>query len=538
MKSIILNISFGFLISILGLNNIFAQQNIGISETQITPDITSILEVYSTSKGILIPRLTTAQRNAIVSPANGLLVFDTEEDCFMFYSSFSSAWQSLCNSAPTANSYLISSNTLSSGTLCPNGGIQFSFGFDLNNNNSLDVSEIDPAMNAFVCNGLQGSIGLTGATGLQGDQGIQGLTGATGIDGATGPQGIQGLTGATGPQGDQGIQGLTGATGPQGDQGDQGLTGATGPQGDQGIQGLTGATGPQGIQGLTGATGPQGDQGIQGLTGAIGPIGLTGATGPQGIQGLTGATGLQGDQGIQGLTGATGQQGDQGIQGLTGATGLQGDQGIQGLTGATGPQGDQGIQGLTGATGLQGDQGIQGLPGTNGTNGAVGATGPIGPTGLTGPAGATGPQGPAGPNNVKKYSVVGTTNATIPANAAAGPFTSMPEMTITFTPINSSVFMFFTAAGTYTAAPFNNHTVWFEVRVNGVSIREWDTQCGTGWNLWDIGVSAPLNVNVGVSNTIEIRWAAQRAGATNTTINNLAASESYFNRSLMILDAP
>ncbi len=59
MKSIILNISFGFLISILGLNNIFAQQNVGISETPITPDITSILEVYSTSKGILIPRLTS-----------------------------------------------------------------------------------------------------------------------------------------------------------------------------------------------------------------------------------------------------------------------------------------------------------------------------------------------------------------------------------------------------------------------------------------------------------------------------------------------
>ena len=110
MKSIILNISFGFLISILGLNNIFAQQNVGISETPIIPDVTSILEIYSTSKGILIPRLTSIQRNSIVSPANGLLVFDTEEDCFMFYSSFSSAWQSLCNSAPTANSYLISSS--------------------------------------------------------------------------------------------------------------------------------------------------------------------------------------------------------------------------------------------------------------------------------------------------------------------------------------------------------------------------------------------------------------------------------------------
>ena len=160
MKAIILSFSIALLLSILGLNNTFAQQKAGISEISITPDVTSILEIYSTSKGILMPRLTTAQRNAIITPTIGLLVLDTEEACFMFYSSFSSAWQSLCNSAPVADSYLISSSALSSSALCPNGGLQFSFGFDLNNNNSLDISEIDPAMNAFVCNGLQGPIGV------------------------------------------------------------------------------------------------------------------------------------------------------------------------------------------------------------------------------------------------------------------------------------------------------------------------------------------------------------------------------------------
>ena len=85
MKSFILIISFGFLVSILGLNNIFAQQNVGISETPIIPDVTSILEVYSTSKGILIPRLTTAQRNASITRLNGLLVFEAGIDCFMFF---------------------------------------------------------------------------------------------------------------------------------------------------------------------------------------------------------------------------------------------------------------------------------------------------------------------------------------------------------------------------------------------------------------------------------------------------------------------
>jgi hypothetical protein len=111
-------------------------------------------------------------------------------------------------------------------------------------------------------------------------------------------------------------------------------------------------------------------------------------------------------------------------------------------------------------------------------------------------------------------------------------------MTLTFTPINASVFMHFTAAGTYTNTAYANHTVWFEVLVNGISIKEWDTTCGTAWNLWDIGVSSPLTVNPGVPNTVQIRWAAQRAGATSTTINNLVLTGTYFNRTLMILDTP
>jgi hypothetical protein len=138
---------------------------------------------------------------------------------------------------------------------------------------------------------------------------------------------------------------------------------------------------------------------------------------------------------------------------------------------------------------------------------------------------------------VKKYSAVGNTDATTPCNNAPA-FVSMPQMTITFIPENANVFMFFSAAGTYTAGPYGNHSVWFEVLVNGVSIREWDTTCGTAWNLWDIGVNTALNVNIGLPNTIEIRWTAQRAATGNTTINNLAATASYFNRTLMIVDAP
>ena len=44
------------------------------------PDPSAILDVKSTAKGLLVPRMTVAQRNAIASPATGLLVFCTDNN--------------------------------------------------------------------------------------------------------------------------------------------------------------------------------------------------------------------------------------------------------------------------------------------------------------------------------------------------------------------------------------------------------------------------------------------------------------------------
>lgn len=49
--------------------------NVGINTS--TPDVTAALDIVSTTKGLLIPRMTTAQRNAIVSPATHLLITNT-----------------------------------------------------------------------------------------------------------------------------------------------------------------------------------------------------------------------------------------------------------------------------------------------------------------------------------------------------------------------------------------------------------------------------------------------------------------------------
>lgn len=63
-------ILFFLLISLSAL----AQTGIGTT----TPNASSKLEVAATDKGFLLPRMTSAQRTAITTPANGLLVYQTD----------------------------------------------------------------------------------------------------------------------------------------------------------------------------------------------------------------------------------------------------------------------------------------------------------------------------------------------------------------------------------------------------------------------------------------------------------------------------
>lgn len=51
----------------------------------VDPDASSVLEMFSTSQGLLPPRMNAAQRDAIVSPATGLLIFNTETLLFNYY---------------------------------------------------------------------------------------------------------------------------------------------------------------------------------------------------------------------------------------------------------------------------------------------------------------------------------------------------------------------------------------------------------------------------------------------------------------------
>lgn len=223
----------------------------------------TVFEAEVNPDGIVFPRLTTSQRNAL-NPIEGQCIYNTTKNLL-------ECWNGLFWSIGVV------------GPQGPQGAT-----------------------------GPQGSQGPTGAQGPQGPTGIQGPQGIDGAVGSIGPQGPQGDTGPQGPQGPTGAQGPQGMPGPPGTAGGQSCwdlngnnmpdlgtedinsdgfvnildcMGATGAAGATGAQGPQGATGPQGPSGQNGATGPQGPQGDIGATGDVGPKGATGPQGPQGPAG-------------------------------------------------------------------------------------------------------------------------------------------------------------------------------------------------------------------------------------------------------------
>lgn len=76
----------------------FAQVGIGTN----TPASSAQLDVTSTERGFLPPRMTTAQRNLIASPATGLLVFQTDNTAgYYFYNG--TAWVGLGTAGSSSN---------------------------------------------------------------------------------------------------------------------------------------------------------------------------------------------------------------------------------------------------------------------------------------------------------------------------------------------------------------------------------------------------------------------------------------------------
>lgn len=98
MKKSVLLSAFLFFIAYLSI-----AQNVGIGTT--LPHSSAALEVKATNKGLLIPRITTAQRNSIASPAKGLMVYDSSRNNYWYYTG--NTWKEIAGSDFKTDSNLI-----------------------------------------------------------------------------------------------------------------------------------------------------------------------------------------------------------------------------------------------------------------------------------------------------------------------------------------------------------------------------------------------------------------------------------------------
>ena len=74
----------------------WAQTDLKIGDLPGAKSASAALDVASITKGLLIPRMTTVQMNAIASPTLGLIVYNTDLNCLHFYFS---GWKSQCDPA-------------------------------------------------------------------------------------------------------------------------------------------------------------------------------------------------------------------------------------------------------------------------------------------------------------------------------------------------------------------------------------------------------------------------------------------------------
>ncbi|HKK69433.1 MAG TPA: hypothetical protein VJ946_14515, partial [Bacteroidales bacterium] len=142
MKKILLTL---LLIFLAMLNLVTAQnQNVAINNTGNLPHASAMLDVSSTEKGMLIPRMSTAERNAISSPAEALLVYDTTEDAFYYYDG--SNWTEIggggsAGGCVTLNeAYNCGGDGLGKDISANYGAVSITAGTSASNSNALEIS--------------------------------------------------------------------------------------------------------------------------------------------------------------------------------------------------------------------------------------------------------------------------------------------------------------------------------------------------------------------------------------------------------------
>jgi hypothetical protein len=109
------------LLLICFVQSLQAQVGIGTS----TADPSAILDLTSTAKGMLVPRMTATQRAAISSPATGLVVYQTDGQVGFYVNTGSAAspsWVPMPTILPGTSGNVLTSNGTSWVSQAPSGG--------------------------------------------------------------------------------------------------------------------------------------------------------------------------------------------------------------------------------------------------------------------------------------------------------------------------------------------------------------------------------------------------------------------------------
>ncbi len=142
-------------------------QSVGIGTT--TPNASALLDISSTTKGIRIPRMTTAQRDVILSPAAGLQILNTDDYCLDVYNGTS--WIKNCGYKVTGTDTALSYRTIAALGVARSGAVAFTVGSkgyvgtgsDALNSYKKDIWEYDPATNIWTQKADFGGSARTGA---------------------------------------------------------------------------------------------------------------------------------------------------------------------------------------------------------------------------------------------------------------------------------------------------------------------------------------------------------------------------------------
>lgn len=98
--------------SVFAQNTFPATGSVGIGTT--APNASSVLDINSTTKGMLVPRMTSAQRTAIASPAQGLTVYQTDGTPGYYY--YNSGWRFIFSNRNNLVPGVTNTNTIGSST--------------------------------------------------------------------------------------------------------------------------------------------------------------------------------------------------------------------------------------------------------------------------------------------------------------------------------------------------------------------------------------------------------------------------------------